>query len=454
MMLLNILKIPPGVTRRKSSASGDTSGNSVTELLTQHDFINTMVDITADDVCIGNSPAYVEGDENLRSPKLKSRLDALLHAVNGIVRWAAVDILKYGVSGYALCTDNNNVPHLVPILNSSLSFYMSKTGTVVTYRDGIRCGDLLVFLNYSKSSLQPLDGGCALPDDRDDLLYQIVPEPIQLKYVDKVARDLFAEERAMYTYRQQAARWVRMIAVDVGVSQGDKTQEVIDDISSVVNSDSMSLSMQAPMESSFQDQIPILPTRKGLGKPEIIESIPEFDISKMADLDYTINRLFLAMRFPKSYADFSQTVDATAVSLIRGDIRYARMVDYARSLLEDTLNAWVCNVLPKVTFKLTSIPTSEDSDVVEALRTYTEFAGNSFEYINQASDLSEARSRLDSVKVLLGDAASQKSIQLWYQTMSDYIDTKYSPNAGADDVDKGTSDMSFVGSEDDSPGIE
>lgn len=33
----------------------------IADAIETHDFINSMVDITADDVCIGSSPVYVSG---------------------------------------------------------------------------------------------------------------------------------------------------------------------------------------------------------------------------------------------------------------------------------------------------------------------------------------------------------------------------------------------------------
>ena len=92
---------------------------------------------------------------------------------------------------------------------------------------------------------------------------------------------------------------------------------------------------------NFDDTIPVLPNRKGVGKPELTQEIPEVNIDKLADLEYIMSKIFLQTRFPKTYADFSTNIDSTAASTIRGDVRYARVVSYARTKIEDTINDYL-----------------------------------------------------------------------------------------------------------------
>ena len=181
--------------------------------------------------------------------------------------------------------------------------------------------DLLVFLNYSRETivLNRKPGEHINPDDvRSKYKYQITPEPIQLKHVQSVATDLYMVERAMYRYRIQLSKIARFAEVEVGPSQGGNNNEtVVDNASAAVNANSMSLGMTAadPVM-NFDDNLPIVPIRKGIGHIEITSDIPDFDkIKELPDLDYTLNRLFLAMRFPKSYADFNQAFSPSTTSL-------------------------------------------------------------------------------------------------------------------------------------------
>lgn len=436
MMLLNILHIPPGVTLRRSygtrgaSSSSGADGSWVDQNLANHDFINTIVDITADDVCIGHSPIYIDGLETIKSDSYREKLEEITEALNKIARWAAVDLLKYGVSVYVLRVNSVGKPNFVPIAGDvalSMSFYMTVNGEVVVMKGEAVVKDVLLFLNYSKESLIKI-ANTRGASELSEFLYQINPEPVQLNHVESVARDLMTEERSMYTYRSQLARIVRLCTVDVGSSQGDDTQEVIDSISASLNAPSMSFD-PVGQANNFNDAITVHPHRKGIGKPEIFTDVPDFDIQHLADLDYTLSRLFLATRFPKSYADFNTALSDTAVSLIRGDIRYSRMTERARSCMEDTLNSWLFTdpsiAESEIRFKLTSLPNSEDDDVVEALRSYFDFSQDFFRYISEAETRLDADYRLQSVKVLLGDAANLQSIQVWYETMMEYIDKKF-----------------------------
>lgn len=449
MMLLNFLRIPPGIQVRKAyGANKDASTQWYEKTLASHDFINTMVDITADDVCIGSSPIYFENSDKVISPELKEKYSSLVKALNKICRWVAVDLLKRGYSAYVLkkisiedfeYVDGQRVrktiekPNLVPVLDT-IEFYMTESGEVVTVVDESERDDILVFLNYSKETIQlNASDNRKSTDPRSKYKFLITPEPIQLKHVQSVATDLYTVERALYRYRVQLSKIVRFAEVEVGVSQGGNNNEtVVDNASAAVNANSMSLGMSsADPVMNFDDNLPIVPVRKGVGHISVESDIPDFDqIKELPDLDYTLNRLFLAMRFPKSYADFNQALNPTAVSLIRGDVRYSRMVEFTRSVIQDTVNTWVFgpgfdSESADYMFKLTSLPNSEDDDVVEALSNYSQFVQEAFDFISNSSDKEEANAKLNSIVILLGDTANLKSIQNWVKSMREYISSKF-----------------------------
>ena len=285
-----------------------------------------------------------------------------------------------------------------------------------------------MFLNYSKETLRPISEEASRGLSKD-YLYEIEPEPVQLKHVEGIAQDLYMIERAMYRYRVQLSRVVRFAEVEVGLSQGDRVDEIISDVSGVVNANSMSLGMMSvDPQSNFDDNIPVNPVRKGAGSIEMKSDIPDFSMMKeMPDLEYALNRVFLALRFPRTYSDFNTALNETAVSLIRGDIRYSRMVSDARSLLQTTINEWVGRGSgeDEVEFKLTSLPTSESDDVIEALGSYASFTQDVFTFINEAEDKNEAFARLDSIVILLGDTSNLKAIQSWIVHMRSYITDKF-----------------------------
>ena len=461
LMLANFLRIPPGTQVRKSyGVQKDATTDWYDKTLASHDFINTIVDITADDVCIGATPVYIE---NLKaatiSPRLQLSYQLLLKAINHIVRWVAIDLLKKGISVYRLDSSkvqtyefvkDKRVPvelneaFLVPV-NKDVTIFMRDNGRLDYFIDGQRRDDLLIFLSYSKEQLLDISNSSAdLPDEvkkglrgdgEDHYIYQVVPEPIQLKHVQAVAADLFLVERAMYRYRIQLSKIVRFATVESGLAQGnDNNETVVDNASAAVNANSMSLDMTIPGSTmTFDDSLPVVPIRKGVGDINVVSDIPDWSrLKDMPDLEYTLNRLFLALRFPKSYADFNQPISETAVSLIRGDIRYSRMVDSCRSLIQNTLNIWLFGdkaeaVDAPMTVKLTTLPNSEDDDVVEALDRYKQFVADAFEMISQAESALDATTILDSLIIIMGDTANLKAIQGWVQKMREYIQQKFGP---------------------------
>lgn len=445
LMIGRTLGIAPGVTLRKTytGINGQSSTvnqtGCIADAIETHDFINSMVDITADDVCIGSSPVYVSGLDTIKSVVLRQRVSDLCDALNGIAKWTAIDLLKTGLSMYVLHTYDDVVARrkkakLVPFIED-VGIYMRRDGTIIIYdSNGHVLENVLVFLNYSKSSLEIITSDMSSEDvdgiDWSEIQYRVIPEPIQLKNISSVAQDLYAVERSMYSYRQKLARVVRFATVDVGTSQGDRTQEIIDDISQTLNADSLSLQTTMTPNASFDDGIPVHPHRKGVGKPEIVTDIPSFDIKEMADLDYTLGRVFLAMRFPKTYADFNQQLDSNTVSLIRGDIRYSRMVASCRSLMEDTINHWfrsTADVLEQsdVFFRLVKLPTSEDSDVVDTLTNFADFSNAFFDTLNASETREEALARISSLESLLDDTSNLHSIQSWLEEIRKYVNDKF-----------------------------
>lgn len=443
MMLRGVLGLPPGVTRLTSAARGGrslTGDDGGLYDIADDGFVNSIVDITADDVCVGHSPFYLTGLESLLSPELRARLESLCSALNGIARWAAVDLLKSGLSMYELHQRKDpsvkvTIPSLLPFCEAVRLFLCSDGRIVVFSAEGELLESLLLFLNYSKESLVAVDKdslGWDFPKDFD-VRYEVMPEPIQLKNLSGISADLFYQERALYQRRQKLARVLRLVSVDVGNLSGDKTQELIDDLSQIINADSLSLNggMGSGMlpGQMFDDAVPILPNRNGKGVPTIVSDIPDFDIDKIEDVNHTLSKFFLAARFPKTYADFSTQLDSSTVSLLRGDIRYARMVGGCRSLMEDAVNAWF-RITPElyqseVSFKLVKLPTSEDSDVSEVVSSFMATNEDWLRAIDEAETRERAMLTLDSLMALLDDTSNLHSIQSWFEVARSYITRKF-----------------------------
>ena len=166
-----------------------------------------------------------------------------------------------------------------------------------------------------------------------------------------------------------------------------------------------------------------------------------------------MSKIFLQTRFPKTYADFSDALGTTAASTIRGDVRYSRLISYARTKVEDTFNSYLKEVgildKYKVRAKLTELPTPEDEDVIAAMSTFLDFLSTFHEFTNGSVTKEEALSKIHLFKDLIGTSANQQSIQNFFNTAEEYIrstskteeESEGEDNLGSMPGSSGSSDM-------------
>nr|DAH52349.1 MAG TPA: capsid assembly protease [Caudoviricetes sp.] len=454
-MIQNFLGVPLGSQLRK--AGNNTTQQWDISRIKNIELIASILSITVDDVCIGSSPFYYRHDDDI-APGSIAKYNKILKQLNSISKWVAYDLLADGYSVYKVKVKKDQIM-IYPIL-FPLRFVLNEEKKVVAYRadeEGDLKGmkplrDVIIFINYDKSSLSPLN---YLDDnktevDENSFEFEVAPKPIQLSNISDAAQELILTEKSILRYRKDVSRIVRFISVEVGLSKGDTDSDVLDSISSGINANSISL--EGTASDIFDDEIPIFPTRRGLGKPELEVHVPDINIQNMADLDHVLSKIFLAMKFPKTYADFSQSLDATAVSMIRGDIRYSRMLKTCRSLIENTVNEWFSDVSDfrryHIKFKLSEIPNPEDEEVITAMQGYQDFLSESFDFIvKQSENKEEAYVKLDIFADLLGNSANLPSIENWMKTMRQFIEKM----AGDESEDIESEDIEFSGSIDDIP---
>jgi len=424
MRLAETLGIPLGATRRPAKGSSNQSldGSDATT----NDLVNSVIDITRDDICIGETPLFYKINRKRVGAKLRQRLDDFTEELNSIMSWVAADILKVGYSVYTYEVfkdkdDSNPKTVFTPVLDD-LNFYLSpKKEIIVTDSNGTRLENVLVFLYYEKSNLEK----CSEESDMKIAQMKINPVGLQLKNAKSAVNDLRMTELAIQRWRVQSSKILRFATVEVGVNKGDQNQDIIDDISEGLNANPIDLQQTT----SFDDQIPVFPIRKNLGKPEISESALSVNIGELTDLDHNLSKLFLALRFPKTYADFSTALSTTAASMIRGDIRYSKLVSKGRSIIETTLNRFVKGIPALrdlgLIYYLTALPTPEDDDVVDSLQGFTDFSISAIDYILAAGSKDEAKSRLDTLTSLYSQSTNIKAIEKWLRSVMAVIEYRY-----------------------------
>lgn len=409
--VLNYLQVPMGSKYR--TASDMTKKSEVDSAAQEHDLVASILAITCDDVCLGAEPFYYKTVADIGTDG-KLKLDKLRKELNDVSKWIAFDLLANGHSSYKLKIKENKII-FYPITGEDggeIKYFLTDSKRVIIKENDKEIKDSIIFINYNKKSLRKVK-------DKQGY-FEIIPTPIQLKNVNNTIRDLVATEASIVRYRKGISRLLRFVSVEVGASLGDQNQDLIDTVSSAINSNSMSLEGMA--SDMFDDEIPVIPYRKGLGKPEAEYYSTTFDISTMTDLDYITGKLFLGMRFPKTYADFSTKLDSTAVSLIRGDIRYNRMVTATKTLMERTVNDFISNVPflkeSGVEFRLASIPNPEDEEVLSALSNYNDFIKDSYDFIFETpEDKNSVRNKILLYKTIIGDGTSVPSIQKWLKNL-------------------------------------
>ena len=298
----NYLGVPMGATYRPaSSKDNETSGdNSLKEM----DLIKSIVSITVDDVCIGSSPFYYKTGEPVDNAA-RSKFDKILRELNSIAKWIAYDLLVDGISPYKIKVVGKEI-YIYPILDKVKVILNSRKEVILLDENDNKIIDALVFVNFDRTSLAKIEG--------KNYEFSITPKSIQLSNVAETGKELAMVEKAILRYRRDLSKILRFVSVEVGASQGTKQQELLDNVSSGINANSLSL--ETTVSDLFDDEIPVFPTRKGLGKPEIEEHVPSANISELADLDHVLGKLFLGMKFPKTYADFTQALGADRKSVV------------------------------------------------------------------------------------------------------------------------------------------
>jgi len=421
--IANLLGLPLNAKRRKADG---TDVNSTTGDQYMNDFINVIVDITADDVVIGDN-AFIYTCHKRIGNNLRAKVESLRNELNHIALWTAKDLLKLGYSAYSTDIIDGQI-YFNPIL-TPLSFFLLKDKTiqVVSTEQNIEIKNALLFLYYEKDMLKEIK--VQGKDGKELTKLQINPVGIQLKNIGRIAKDLALIEKAIERFRVQSSRIVRFGTVDVGQNSGDKQQDILDDISEGINAESIDMIT----DTTFTDQIPIFPTRKEIGKLEMVEQVPAQPNGDFQDLDYYLSKFFMALRFPKSYADFSQALSESATSMIRGDLRYAKLISSVRSIINKAVNKWVAGIdsLSKINlrFELSKIPNSETDEVIETVNGFVDATSSAYDLLTTASTYAEAYYLLQSLRGMLSTSTNIGAINTWLDNLDVAVKRKFEKDA-------------------------
>jgi hypothetical protein len=416
--ILKWLRVPPGASVIHSNQSM-SSGVSIQD----NDYVRAIIDITVDDICIGDHPLTI--DHVSDNEGVQEKLQQIEDEFNTIIKDVARDLCTTGVSVWDISVNQGNLVLLPNLEDFEVYFTESKEIKVIQNGTELHC---LVFLNYNKTSLEL--------STEDSYKFKVNPIPMQLRDAQKTVEGISNAETSIARYRANL-RPIRFANVDIGAAQGDKQDEVVNAISSAINANSQSLNNNDSF-TDFDDNLPVLPNRKGIGKVDITTDIPSADVKELADLDYFLKKLNLIMRFPASYMDFSSALSESAVSTLRGDIRYNKLCKAIQSKIKVTFEQYLNSsnfreVHPVVT--LLTYPSSEDDDVISALGDYCELASSVEDFIMSSDDKVSRLHKLNLLQDLFTASTSSPMLQKWFDDYEQFIRNTPSPEGESSEVD-------------------
>lgn len=429
--LASALGIPMGAKLRKAnylnkSSTGDSDLEALLEDDAVKDFLNSIIDIAKDDVCVGDEPMFYQSDKARVPASVKEACKGVCEAFNFIAPWVAFDLLKTGKSIYTYSVVEGSV-YFNPYLKETRVYLQPDHNLlVVDDETNLQIENAVAFVYYDKNMLELVEDEDTLDDElKGQVAFVVNPSGIMTKNAKTAIKDLIDCERDVKNLRASTSRVVRFATVEVGLNKGDVQQQLVDDISEGLNANSRDM-VSSP---EFDDQIPVYPVRKGLGKPEYEEHLPSADLSQLSDLDYFLSKYFLSLRFPKSYSDFTTNLQASAASMIRGDVRYAKLLVAARSCIEKTFNKFMSGVKEigqhKIKFALTQVPSTEDDDLVATLSNFNDFASSALSVIVEAETKDEALARIEALRVLYRTSTNSEGVEAWNDKLMKVVDAKF-----------------------------
>lgn len=252
--------------------------------------------------------------------------------------------------------DNNNI-----ITKDNIAFFMNPKATRVTVEVG----------NY-------LD-----PADKREY-YTISKGDSFLKNARIAWQVLSALEDILLLTRMTRSILYRIFSVEVGQKGNKETMQILNSLKNKIKMDE-TVNVKEKIYNSTLAQVPLgdsifIPTRNGIGAISVDTIGGDFNLRDAIDLDYFKDKLFAALKIPRSFLGFEDDMPGSLgnTSLVRMDIRYARSVRGLQNILvqgiKDLIDIYlrytrtpkVLNELPRIRVCMTSINTSEDSERIES----------------------------------------------------------------------------------------
>ena len=284
--------------------------------------------------------------------------------------------------------DNNNI-----ITKDNIAFFMNPKATRVTVEVG----------NYLDSA-----------DKRD--YYTISKGDSFLKNARIAWQVLSALEDILLLTRMTRSILYRIFSVEVANKGNKETMSILNSLKNKIKMDE-TVNVKEKIYNSSLAQVPLgdsifIPTRNGIGAIKVDTIGGDFNLRDAIDLDYFKDKLFAALKIPRSFLGFEDDMPGSLgnTSLVRMDIRYARSVRGLQNILASgikdlidiylkyTRNEKVLNELPNLRVCMTSINTSEDAERIESEKVKMETVDKVVETLgNLGIDMDQYQSVRDKI---------------------------------------------------------
>lgn len=275
-----------------------------------------------------------------------------------------------------------------------------------------------------------------------------------LANVFKTWRELSLLKNSVLLNRLTRSSIVRLIQVEVGDMSKNQVQATLSRLKSMVEQKSALKSNEKMTE--YTNPGPVenniyIPTHGGQGAISTSEMGGDIDVKGLVDLDYWYNDLFGGLRVPKQYFGYSDDAGGfdggTSLSLMSS--RYGKSIKRIQATLTqaitDAINLMLLDkgldsYVNKFTIKMQSPSTQEEKDRRD--NTATQLS-NIRDTLDLLADIEDPSVKLKITKSLLSTVITDTDVLSYIQDEIDALESEAVDDAGAEDVDDASDDLSF-----------
>ena len=464
------------------------------EEMSRDSVIGSAIEIMADDSCqrdetTGKFVTITSQDEDLKK-FLESFLEQTIRIDERIWTWA-YEIIKHGDLKLRRCEygankDMSSVravyyedvinPYLVSRIEymgnilgyedseadtGSYSYYgkggnlTSRSGSVIAGTSRFENEDAFIhFLSSKLARREKISLNIRRGEEVDQVsCYRVVGTSL-VDNVRQIFRVMMMLDNMLVLSRIARSTQFNLVKIEVGDSPPGKTQQILSDVRRRFEG-TTSLRKDKGFRTD-SSPVPInsylyIPTRDGKGDVTVDSIGESVDISSIVDIDYFTDKEFAALKVPKQYLGFAESLGSLGTnSLVKMDLRYARSVQRVQTILINGITALCKNYLQyrgriedmeKFKVEMRPLPTSETASRIEEVSTNLQMVDSSSQFLEaNAAYIDKVkwlRTMLNLIDIDPVDVGTEKFKQIINDIENGtYDEEKYKEEKKEEDEDK------------------